>query len=170
MRRRYLAFELLGEGDVGAKDLFKEIKSSQNSLFGDSGTAKNRIKMIFFDGRFGILRCHHASVWETRAILASIYSVQGIRVLIRTKGVSGSIKAATEKYIPQLSELCAESDGRRIELDKVSGCIIHTYGLEVDLCPDIKNWNKGSGTKYLGLTSFDLCGGHEDADGTTNGL
>ena len=170
MRRRYLTFELMGEGDIEAKDLINEIKSSQSSLFGDSGTARNRIKMIFFDGRFGILRCHHASIWEARAILASIYSIRGIRVLLRTKGVSGSIKTATEKYIPRLSLSNAENDGRRVELEEVSGWIIHNRGREIDLSPDDKDKTKGSDTRYLGLTSFDLCGGCYYADGTANGI
>ena len=58
---------------------------------------------------------------------------------MRTKGVSGTIKSATEKYLPQLGKISSESDGRRIELEEVSGCIIHTHGLEIDLCPDDRN-------------------------------
>jgi ribonuclease P/MRP protein subunit POP5 len=90
--------------------------------------------------------------------------------VLHTKGVTGTIKSATEKYLPRLSKISAETDGRRIELVEVSGCIIRTHGLEVDLCPDDRNWTKGSDTRYLGLTSFDLSGGHDDADGTADGL
>jgi hypothetical protein len=80
--------------------------------------------------------------------------------VLRTRGLSGTIKSATEKYLPRLGKISAESDGRRIELDEVSGCIIRTHGLEVDLCPDDRNKTMGSDTRYLGLTSFDLSGGH----------
>lgn len=170
LRRRYVAFELDSEDEIEAKDLGNEIRSSQSSLFGDAGAARNRLKLIAFDGRFGLLRCNHESIPETRAILAAIYSINGIRTALRTKGVSGTIKSATEKYIPQLCMIRAETDGRRIELEEVSGCIIHTRGLEVDLCPDDRNKTLGSDTRYLGLTSFDLCGGHDDADGTADGL
>ena len=169
-RRRYLAFELEAEGEIQPRELMSEIHSSQFSLFGDAGAAKNRLKMISFDGHFGLLRCHHTHLQDTRAILASIYSINGIRAALHTKGVSGTIKSATEKYIPQLGKISAENDGRRIELEEVSGWIIRTHGLEVDLCPDDRNKTKGSDTRYLGLTSFDLCGGHEDADGTPDGL
>lgn len=171
-RRRYMAFELDLEDAVQKKDLMAEIHSSHVSLFGDVGTAGNRLRLVYFDGRFGLLRCSHEHIVETRAILASIYSIKGIRAALRVKGISGTIKSATEKYIPPLRQINAENDGRRIELDDVSGCIIHTHGREIDLCPDDRNTTKGSDsdTRYLGLTSFDLCGGHDDADGTADGL
>ena len=169
-RRRYLAFEVDAEGEIWSKDLVEEIYSSQLSLFGDAGVARNRLKLISFRNGHGLLRCHHRHIQETRAVLAAVCSIKGTRAAIRTKGLSGTIKSATEKYIPQLSKLSFENDGRRIELEEVSGFIIHTRGLEVDLCPDDRSKTKGSDTMYMGLTSFDLCGGHEDADGTTDGL
>ncbi len=169
-RRRYMAFEVDCEEPVFARDLIGEIHSAQVSLFGDMGAAQNRLKLITFDGRLGLLRCNHVHIQETRATLASIYSICGNRAACRVKGVSGTIKSATEKYIPKLRKISVESDGRRIELEEVSGCIIHIHGHEIDLCPDDRNWTKGSDTRYLGLTSFDLSGGHDDADGTADGL
>ncbi len=165
-----MAFELDAEGEIDARDLTGEIRSCQASLFGDAGVARNRLKLITFDGRFGLLRCHHTHISETRAVLATIYSITGIRTAFRVKGVSGTIKAATEKYLPGLGRTSAENDGRRIELEEVSGWIIHSHGREIDLSPDEKNRTKGSDTRYLGLTSFDLCGGCDDADGTADGL
>lgn len=165
-----MAFELDSEGTIGQKELMAEIYSSQASLFGDSGSSQNRLRLISFSGKFGLLRCSHKHIMQTRVILAAIYSINGIRAALRVKGVSGTIKSATEKYLPQLSQISAGNDGRRIELDEVSGCIIHTHGREIDLYPDDRDMTKGSDTRYLGLTSFDLCGGHDDADGTPDGL
>jgi ribonuclease P/MRP protein subunit POP5 len=169
-RRRYMAFEVDCEDTVKSKDLAAEIYSSHTSFFGDIGTAENRLRLVHFDGRFGLLRFSHEHITKTRAILAAIYSIKGIRAALRVKGVSGTIKSATEKYIPPLHQISAENDGRRIELNEVSGCIIHTHGCEIDLYPDDRNMTKGSDTRYLGLTSFDLYGGHDDADGTADGL
>jgi ribonuclease P/MRP protein subunit POP5 len=169
-RRRYLAFEVSSEECLLAKDLMREVHSAQVSLFGDAGAAQNRLKLISFDGRLGLIRFGHAHIRDTKAILASIYSVNGIRAAFYTKGISGTIKSATEKYLPQLDKISPESDGRRIELEEVSGCIVHIHGHEIDLCPDDRNRTKGSDTRYLGLTSFDLCGGRDDADGTADGL
>jgi len=169
-RRRYMVFELEAEDTVSAKDLMNEIHSAQFSLFGDAGACVNRLKLITFNGKRGLLRCRHTHIDDTRAILATIFLINGIRVALHSKGVSGTIKAATEKYLPQLGKISDETDGRRIELKEVSGCIIRTHGLKIDLCPDDRNKTKGSDTRYLGLTSFDLSGGHEDADGTADGL
>jgi ribonuclease P/MRP protein subunit POP5 len=168
--RRYVAFAVDAEEEIEAKDLIHEIRSSQASLFGDAGAARNRLKLISFQGGLGLLRCHGAYIQEPRAALAAIYSINGIRAACHIKGVAGTIKSATEKYIPKLGKISSENDGRRIELEEISGCIVHTHGLEIDLCPDERNWTKGSDTRYLGLTSFDLCGGHDDADGTSDGL
>ncbi|HNX10105.1 MAG TPA: Rpp14/Pop5 family protein [Methanothrix sp.] len=172
-RRRYMVFELETEeasGPVQPRDLMNEIASSQFSLFGDEGAAENPLKLISFDGRFGLIRFSHEHATEARAALAAVHAIRGACAAIHSKGVSGTIKSATEKYLPRLSKLSPESDGRRIELKGVSGCIIRTHGVKVDLCPDDRNRSTGSDARYLGLTSFDLSGGHEDADGTADGL
>ncbi len=165
-----MAFEVEAEGEFSPKDLMSEIHSVQFSLFGDAGAGDNRLNLIFFDGSRGLLRFGHLHGQQTRAILACIQSVRGIRAALHVKDISGTIKSAREKYLPRLSKLSVESDGRRIELKDVSGCIIRTHGVKVDLCPDDRNKSTGSDTQYLGLTSFDLSGGHEDADGTADGL
>ena len=172
-RRRYMVFILESEDDSGlvqARDLMGEIASSQLSLFGDSGAAANRLRLISFDGQIGLIRFSHQHLVETRAALAAVSSIRGIKAAIRTKGVSGTIKSAREKYLPRLVKLSFESDGRRIERKDISGCIIRTHGVKVDLCPDDRYKSAGSGARFLGLTSLDLCGGHEDADGTADGL
>ncbi|HPE63762.1 MAG TPA: Rpp14/Pop5 family protein [Methanothrix sp.] len=168
-RRRYIAFELEAEGRVRGGDLMAEIRAAQTSLFGDLGAANNRLRMITFDGRFGLLRCHHTRTEECRALLATVSSVVGARAAIRVRGISGSIKAATEKYIPQ-STLQPDENKRRVDLGPVSGSVVRVIGREIDLCPDDRKMTEGSGTRYVGLTSFDLCGEDIDADGTSDGL
>ncbi len=165
-----MIFQLEAEGEIEGRDLIREIQINQQSLFGDIGSGENRLHLISFDGQRGILRFNHKRIDQTRATLASIHSIQGIRAALQVKGISGTIKSATEKYLPPISKINGDCDRRRIELKEVSGCIIRTHGLQVDLCPDDSEWTKGSDTRYLGLTSFDLCGGHEDADGTADGL
>jgi ribonuclease P/MRP protein subunit POP5 len=169
-RRRYIVFQLDSEEEVGSGDLLKEIHSAYASLFGDLGMARNRLKLIYHQGSFGMLRCRHDRLLETRVVLASVYAVGGVRAAVRIRGVAGTIKSAREKYIPQLSRFESEDGRRRIELKEVSGCIVRIHGRKIDLCPDDPNKTRGSGTRYLGLTSFDLIGGHDDADGTSDGL
>jgi len=169
-RRRYVAFFLNSEKEPQARELMVEIHSIQASLMGDLGTARNRLKLIYFDGHFGILRCSHDKIQDTRVILAAVHSINGARAAIWVKGISGTIKSVREKYLPRLDKMNAEKDGRRIELDEVSGCIIYIQGCEIDLCPDDQSRIKGSDTRYLGLTSYDLYGGLDDANGTSDGL
>jgi RNase P/RNase MRP subunit POP5 len=57
-RRRYAVFEVDCEETVLARDLIGEIHSAQVSLFGDAGAAENRLKLISFDGRLGLIRCN----------------------------------------------------------------------------------------------------------------
>lgn len=167
---RYIVFFVDSEMDLQIKDLIAEIHSAHVSLMGDTGAAENRLKLVFFDGCSGILRCNHNRICDTRAIIATINSIGGVRASLQVKGISGTIKSATEKYLPRLSKIKADNNGRRIELDEVSGCVIRIRGCEIDLCPDDQSKLKRSDTRYLGLTSFDLCGGLNDANGTSDGL
>jgi ribonuclease P/MRP protein subunit POP5 len=169
-RRRYMAFLLESEGSIGERDLLWEIYSTQANLLGDIGSSKNLLKLIRFDGRFGILRCNHTRIKECRAALACVYAVGGIRVSLTVLGISGTIRALTEKYIPELGRLPDESDHRRIEIEGITGSIARIRGDEIDLSPDDQEMTKGSDTRYLGLTSFDLYGECDYADGTSDGL
>ncbi|MDM7912053.1 MAG: hypothetical protein QUS09_03060 [Methanotrichaceae archaeon] len=54
-RRRYIAFEVDCEEPISARDLIGEIHCAQVSLFGDTGAAQNRLKLINFNGRLGLL-------------------------------------------------------------------------------------------------------------------
>jgi ribonuclease P/MRP protein subunit POP5 len=165
-----MAIKVDSEKALRSVDLSAEIHSAHASLYGDAGVAGNRLKLIGFDGKFGIIRCSHLKIEESRAALSTVYSVGGVRTAVRVIGVSGTIRGATEKYIPRLSLISADSDGRRIELEEISGRIVHVHGRQIDLCPDDPFRVKGSDTMYLGLTSFDLRGGYVDADGTADGL
>jgi ribonuclease P/MRP protein subunit POP5 len=170
-KRRYVVFRLDSEEEVSSRDLQREINFAQASLFGDVGAARNRLKLIHHEDPFGMLRCRHDRVQQTRATLASVYAVGGVRAALLIVGVAGTIRSAREKYIPQLSRFEVVDNGRRrIELEEVSGCIVRIHGHKIDLCPDDPNRTRGSDTRYMGLTSFDLSGGHDDADGTSDGL
>ena len=107
-RKRYLVFELLSEREIREKGLLKEIRNAIFSLYGDVGASECRMRLIEYrkeEGRKegakesteigrGILRCAHGKAEEVRAALASIYSLDGVRVSIRVIGISGTIKGA----------------------------------------------------------------------------
>ena len=170
LRRRYIAFEVFSEKDVSKSDLLAAIRSAEITLYGDIGSSMNLLRLIYFDGSFGLLRCALTRIDESRAALATIYSINRTRVAIRVLGVSGTIKAATEKYIPELPLRRAENVERKIELEQLSGWIVRINGWEVDLTPDDQEITKRSDTQLLGLTSFDLYGGMYNADDASDGI
>lgn len=163
-----MAFELDAERQVEIKELISELHFTQYSLFGDIGSSDNRLRVINYDGRFGLIRCKNGYVEQTRIVLATIYTIGESRAAFRVLGVSGTIKGATEKYIPQLRTVAVEEKRKRVELEEISGSIVRIRGREIDIFPE--DLIEGSDTRYVGLTSFDLDGGHDDADGTSNGL
>ncbi len=168
-RRRYIAFELDSEDVIQKGDLLGEMYSAQMSLLGDLGASENQLRLISFDGRFGLIRCSHERIEECRAVLATVSFVGSKRVAVRFRGVSGTIKAATEKYIPK-SILQIDEDKKKVDLGPVSGSVARVRGREIDIYPDDQAITERSGTRYVGLTSFDLRGGDINADGTSDGL
>ncbi|MBP2029408.1 ribonuclease P/MRP protein subunit POP5 [Methanohalophilus levihalophilus] len=98
-QRRYLAFEVISEKDVSRDALLREIFPAASYLLGDLVSSQCEIRLLDFDYPFGILRCLRDSEELTRTVLCVISSIDGTPAFIRVLGVSGTIKAATEKYI-----------------------------------------------------------------------
>ncbi len=114
-KKRYMAFELISEQKISRLELSQEIFNSMCSLFGDVGCSEINFKLLSFEGRFGIIRCAKGKVDETRAALACITKIRGIRISILILGVSGTIKGAMEKFI--LQTLIKESEPDKKEID-----------------------------------------------------
>ncbi|KXS40490.1 ribonuclease P [Methanolobus zinderi] len=97
--RRYLAFELIAEGPVKRDDLIREIFSAAGSLLGDVGASECAIRLLAFEDMKGVVRCSPERTSNTRAVLATIRDVRGTRVLFHVLGISGTVRAATKKYL-----------------------------------------------------------------------
>jgi ribonuclease P/MRP protein subunit POP5 len=97
--KRYLAFELIAEGDVSREELIREIFSASGSLLGDLGSSECNIWLFAFDDLKGIISCDREHVIQTRAALATITYVKGKRVSFHILGVSGTVIGATKKYL-----------------------------------------------------------------------
>jgi ribonuclease P/MRP protein subunit POP5 len=110
-KKRYLAFEVMSERTLNRQELVREILNSMMSIFGDKGTSEINPSLMSFDGKYGILRCEREKRVETRAGLACINNIHGIRVSIFVLGISGTIKGATEKFIQQ--SLIKESEPKK---------------------------------------------------------
>ncbi len=100
-KKRYLAFEVISEKTINRQELVRAILNSMISIYGDKGAGEINPSLMSFDGKYGILRCEREKRVETRSGLACINNIHGIRVSIFVRGISGTIKGATEKFIQQ---------------------------------------------------------------------
>jgi ribonuclease P/MRP protein subunit POP5 len=156
-KKRYLAFRLVFEGDepVDRKALLDEVYYATQSLLGDRGSAEIGYRLMDFDGRKGIMRVSLGSVELARAALATVYAIKGQRAVIVVAGVSGTIRAATEKYIasediPSTNILSMQVSGT------ASGIAVREKGDEIDIVPDDKEALRRGNTRWLGLSSSDI--------------
>jgi len=98
-RQRYIAVEVLSKTFIQRNAFINAVSQSGRSLLGDVGFAKCGISVLGFENNLGIIRCTHTSVSETVGILAFIKIIDGEPVILRTLGVSGTIKGAEVKYL-----------------------------------------------------------------------
>lgn len=97
--KRYLAFELIADGEVSREELIKEIFSASGSLLGDVGSSECNIWLFAFEDNKGVISCDREHVWETRAALATITGIKGKRISFHILGLSGTVLGATKKYL-----------------------------------------------------------------------
>jgi ribonuclease P/MRP protein subunit POP5 len=156
-KKRYLAFRIDFEGDepVDRKLFLDEVYYATQSLLGDQGGAEIGYRLMDFDGRRGVLRVTLAAVETARAALATVHTIKGQRATIVVSGVSGTIRAATEKYIasediPSTNILSMQVRGT------ASGIAVREKGDEIDIVPDDREALRRGNTRWLGLAPFDI--------------
>jgi ribonuclease P/MRP protein subunit POP5 len=156
-KKRYLAFRLDYEGDdpIDRKALLDDVYFATQSLLGDAGSAEIGYRLMDFDGRRGVLRVSLGAVEAARAALATVHTIKGQRATIAVAGTSGTIRAATEKYIasediPSTNILSMQVSGT------ASGIAVREKGDEIDIVPDDREALKRGNTRWLGLASSDI--------------
>ncbi len=60
------------------------------------------VKLIYFDGHNGIVRCPHTAKDMTVALLNAMEEIDHSKVTVRTIGTSGTILKAKMKFIGQV--------------------------------------------------------------------
>ncbi|MCG7847585.1 MAG: hypothetical protein MIO93_00190 [ANME-2 cluster archaeon] len=167
--KRYLAFSLAAEDKISRHDLIHELNFAATALVGDVGSSELGMRLLAFDEYSGIMQCAATKVWEVRGVMASISSIKGLCVRIKVLGVSGTVRATTQNYllIKDIKQVEPERE-RTAELDEceffianmaISGKIVRRVNNEMDILPDsphYENTLNNSGTRYLGITVFDL--------------
>ena len=109
-RWRYLAVELEAwpNADVPQGDFQRSVWFAAQNLFGDTGSADADLRVLQYDFDDGtgetLIRVRHGDVERGRAAVACVDSVRGDPVRVAVRGVSGTMRAAEEKYLRRPSE------------------------------------------------------------------
>lgn len=103
-RKRYLAFEIISKKPVGDfKAVSYSIWSFALQFLGELECSKAGIWILADtynqEKQRGLIRVSHAFVDKLRGSLALVQQVNNEEVVIRSRGVSGMLKKAHEKYI-----------------------------------------------------------------------
>ena len=104
-RWRYLAIELETWPDaaIDRRAFQRETWYAAQNLLGDPGSARADMTVVRFDfaGKTGdtIVRVRRGETEPARAALSCIDEIDGAAVGIRVRGISGTIRAAEEKYL-----------------------------------------------------------------------
>ncbi|WNY26877.1 Rpp14/Pop5 family protein [Methanolapillus ohkumae] len=104
-RKRYVAVEVFGDVFVSREAFIAAVSSSGTTLLGDVGFAAAGISVYGFENSKGIVKCRHTAVSQTIAVLAFISAIENRRVIVKTWGVSGTVKGATEKFLSDKNNL-----------------------------------------------------------------
>jgi ribonuclease P/MRP protein subunit POP5 len=95
-RRRYIAFELMGEASV--TDVLQVINFLRTS---GPEAEQPTLRLVLYDegSRRGLLRCGHRHVDEIKASITNAGKTCAKQVSFRVLGVSGTIRAAKRKFL-----------------------------------------------------------------------
>ena len=101
-RKRYLAVEVLSASPIQRASFISAVSTSGCALFGEAGYSNFGVIVLGFEDNIGVVKCWHTAVSETIAALAFITNIDGQPVIIRTAGVSGTVKGAEVKFLKNL--------------------------------------------------------------------
>ncbi|WP_202319079.1 Rpp14/Pop5 family protein [Archaeoglobus neptunius] len=98
-RKRYIAFRIIAEREVDERSLSRAVMESMVSLFGECFAAGSGLRLEYFDGSKGILRCYHNALEKVMMAFTLLDKIGDVRVIPLTIGVSGTIKKCKRKYL-----------------------------------------------------------------------
>jgi ribonuclease P/MRP protein subunit POP5 len=106
-KKRYVAYKAISEKNVDFQDLYNAIWKSLVEYLGEKGVSETRIWVIKntydTEKKMGLIRCAHTGTDNVRAGLSFVQKVGDIPVVVQVVGVSGTIKAAKQKFFGERS-------------------------------------------------------------------
>ena len=115
-RWRYLAVELESWPDavLDRGDVQRAVWFAAGNLLGDPGSADADLRVVDYDYADGageaLVRVRRGEVERARAALASVSEVADQPVRVTVRGVSGTMRAATENYLGRTADPSRETD------------------------------------------------------------
>ncbi len=99
-KKRYLAFEILSKSRIkNFSSVSDAIWQGLLSFSGTKGAAQAGILILpeqyNISTQKGIIKVNHKQVYSLKAGLATVEEIEGMPVIVRSLGVSGSLKKAT---------------------------------------------------------------------------
>jgi len=148
-RWRYLAvgIETWPDADVGRRAFQRALWYAAGNLVGDSGSADADLTLLSFSHADGtgeaIVRVRHGHVSEARGSIACVSDVDGERVGIRVRGISGTVRACEERYMGRASSVSTQRDVAFAETDRSVVVREDAYDVRVE-------------SGYVGAAAFDI--------------
>ncbi len=98
-KRRYLALTVAGEQPPNEQAVLDAVQASLHRLFGEYGASKANLKLIKKppEREQIVVCCSHKALEQVRAAIASTTVIDGKAGAIHVLGVSGTLKALSEK-------------------------------------------------------------------------
>jgi len=104
-QKRYIVFEVISEQPVVYGDIVNAVWGSMLSFLGELGSSSAKVWFIhnIYDDKSqrGVIKCSHDSVEHVRSALSLIQIVGETKSIVKIVGVTGTIKSARAKYLPQ---------------------------------------------------------------------
>ena len=99
-KKRYLVFEVITESELSANDVFKTVKEALIGYIGTKGASEAGILFLTdkFQNNTGIIKVNNKKLDELKMALLLIKKIKNQEVIFKTKGVSGILKKAIEKF------------------------------------------------------------------------
>ena len=148
-RYRYLAVDLESWPDLelDRSSLESRLQRSARDLLGDAGVAATDLSIVRFDFDDGhgsaIVRTRREAVAATRAAIACIGSVEGAPIGLYVAGISGTVRACSEKYIGERPEPVTERNVVYGSAERTAWCRDDRVDIRTD-------------GAFLGATNLDL--------------
>ncbi|RLF89947.1 ribonuclease P protein component 2 [Thermococci archaeon] len=102
-KHRYIAFQVISEEPLKKGEVREMIWGNILRVLGEVGTSMAKPWLIKFDeeSQTGILRCDRNYVEHVRFSLILLTEFKGKKVLVRTLGVSGTIRRLKKKFLSE---------------------------------------------------------------------